>query len=77
MVGVKVERGPEESGMDSRKARQDRKDREGTAEGAFCGTPLGFNHMLDRLPSVRCATLGFGVQRRWRIKNKIGASGAY
>ena len=32
----------------------------------ICGTPLGFNHMADRYPSVRYATLGSGVQRRWR-----------
>ena len=42
-----------------------------------CGTPLGFDGVDDRQPSVRYATLGFGVQRRWRIKNKIGASGAH
>ena len=26
-----------------------------------CGTPLGFKHLGDRRPSVRYATLGFGV----------------
>ena len=34
--------------------------------GAFCGTPLGFVIFYLFLPSVRYATLGFGVQRRWR-----------
>ena len=43
----------------------------------FPGTPVGFDVVDDRQPSVRYATLGFGVQRRWRIKNKIGASGAH
>ena len=27
----------------------------------ICGTPLGFNHIGDRYPSVRYATLGSGV----------------
>ena len=27
----------------------------------ICGTPLGFNHRGNRRPSVRFATLGFGV----------------
>ena len=31
------------------------------AVGSFCGTPLGFNLMGDRQPSVRYPTLGFGV----------------
>ena len=40
----------------------------------ICGIPVGFNHRGDRRPSVRFATLGFGVERRWR-KNKMFDSG--
>ena len=29
--------------------------------GAFCGTPLGFKIRFTFIPSVRYATLGFGV----------------
>ncbi len=33
----------------------------------FRGTPLGFFIAMFLTPRVRCATLGFVVQRRWRL----------
>ena len=36
----------------------------------FCGTPLGFVIFYLFLPSMRYATLGFGVQRRWRRRRR-------
>ena len=41
----------------------------------FLWNPVGVRNFFLFLPSVRYATLGFGVQRRWRYKQLKGPGG--